>query len=257
MPKISRTKEMIELPADFVPGPSHVICAKGKQAKEHKANRLLRYLVQQNVQEYSETASKLERSFIVSKILKTIRQDGGFVRQVSGKWYDVSDRNAREKIGQIFRDQLSWQFKSSTKAKASVRRQRAVTSSISSSSSSGSSVSSSSDDFCQQSLNTPVATTSIPSFFPPTEVSFPPVTPESPIKQKVTMEVDDFEPLPFSAPKMEMNDLEPLPLEQAIVMDFNMSGLTTASDDFFFVNNNNDTDDFCFDQAFDEFQLQF
>ena len=115
---------MVAMPKDFTPGPSHVICAKGKQPKEHRANILLKSLVKANLDEYSECSTKLERSFIVSRILKTIRQDGGFVRQVEGRWYEVGDRNAREKIGQAFRDLLHTQFRSSTKAKASIRKER-------------------------------------------------------------------------------------------------------------------------------------
>ena len=145
-----RGKQMIEMPPSFVPGVNHVICAKGKEAKEHPANRKLKVLVNASLDRYSACPSKLERSFIVSKILATIRQGedadlnnidnvptdtvpsseataesflkGGFLRQVQGKWYEVGDRNAREKIGQAFRDSLHTQFRSSTKAKASIRK---------------------------------------------------------------------------------------------------------------------------------------
>ena len=157
-----RGKHMIKMPASFVPGVNHVICAKGKEAKKHPANKKLKVLVNNSLDRYSDCPSKLERSFIVSKILATIRQGadadldnidnvptdavpsseatpesflkGGFVRQVKGKWYEVGDRNAREKIGQAFRDSLHTQFRSSTKAKASIRRRQDASTDVDSSS---------------------------------------------------------------------------------------------------------------------------
>ena len=95
-----RPMHMIELPADFVPGKMHVICAKGRDAKEHHGNCLLRELVQANLKEYSACDNKLDRSFVVSRILKIFDAEGGFVRQIKGKWYNIGARNAREKIGQ-------------------------------------------------------------------------------------------------------------------------------------------------------------
>ena len=215
------------MPEGFTPGPQHVICAKGKAAKEHQANQFLRHLVQSSLQEYSD-ASKLERSFLVSKIVKTIRQEGGFVREIDGKWYDVSDRNAREKIGQLYRDALHTQFKSSTKAKASVRRQRRR-STTNSSGSSFSNSSSSSVSSCSNS-NMPIAPSSTPSFptstsFPITEVAFdlPQVTPHNSFSKT---EVD-----------LDFRSFEPLPLSKAMVMKFDHSMRS---------------DDSSFDQAIDE-----
>ena len=201
--KPSRTTEMIELPADFVPGPSHVICAKGKQAKQHPANRFLKSLVQAHLVEYSECPSKLERSFLVSKMIKMIRQQGGFVRNIDGTWCDVGDRNAREKIGQAFRDSLHTKYKSSTKAKASMRRQRASTSSTGS-------VSSGSRSDASTAIPVALPTPS----FPIMEVSFDArqaacITPEvsSTAKRQVEFNFRDF---------------EPLPLKEALSLDFSL-----------------------------------
>jgi hypothetical protein len=214
MPKISRTKEMIAMPEGFVPGPHHVICAKGKAAKEHQANRMLRSMVKSTIEEYSE-APKLERSFIVSRVLKQIRKEGGFVREIDGRWYDVSDRNAREKIGQLYRDALHTQFKSSTKAKASIRRERRhMRRSATSGSSSASSSNSSSGDSVSSTSHTAALTPPSPprSIFPISEVAFnfPTVTPATSTypKQEVQREFQEFEPLPLS---------------QAMVVDFNDS----------------------------------
>ena len=222
---------MSPMPENFVPGPQFVICAKGKAAKEWQGNRFLRHLVQVNLQEYSD-ASKLERSFLVSKIVKMIRQDGGFVREIDGKWFEIDrkgDRNAREKIGQMFRDALHTQFKSSTKAKASIRRQRRRATSSSSSSNTSSSSGSSVYSNSQSSVHTP---TPLPtSSFPITEVAFdsdvPPVTPSSVVYGKTAVELD-------------FRDFEPLPLATAVVMNFDSSIRSDESS---------------FDQAIDEMLL--
>ena len=242
--KPSRTLEMIELPAGFVPGPSYVICAKGKQAKQHPANRLLKCLVQSHLDEYDECPSKLERSFVVSKIIKLIRQEGGFVRSIAGKWCDVGDRNAREKIGQAFRDSLHTKYKSSTKAKASMRRQRTSTSSTGS-------VSSLSDtESCSvTALPTPTAS------FPMREVTWDGnpgfVTPDishvhNPKQQKSISIAPDIEPLPLreslahsydAEPQKSissMEDFEPIPLNQALARNhYHSMSLVTKDNDSF------------------------
>ena len=189
--KPSRTLEMIQLPAGFVPGPSHVICAKGKQAKQHPANRLLKCLVQSHLDDYSACPSKLERSFLVSKLIKLIRQEGGFVRQIGGEWFDVGDRNAREKIGQAFRDSLHTKYKSSTKAKASMRRQRTSVSS----SGSVSSFSETDNSFV----------TAVPSRVPSIPMKelvleHKHITPDAEKKEIFINWVEDIEPLPLPEP---------------------------------------------------------
>jgi hypothetical protein len=123
----SRSKSFQVLPNSFYPSEDSVICAKGKKAKEHPGNQFLSSLMQSKLEEYRASASKLDRSYIVSQIMKEVTDRGGlFVRQltVGGQWFDVGPRNSREKIGQMFRDALHELFRSSTKAKAMIRRKR-------------------------------------------------------------------------------------------------------------------------------------
>ena len=91
MPKPSRTEEMIPLGADFIPGPRHVICAKGQAPKEHEGNRMLRSMIRSKLQEYADCKEKLDRSYIVSQIINTVRRGGGFVRKVNGQWFDIGE----------------------------------------------------------------------------------------------------------------------------------------------------------------------
>jgi hypothetical protein len=196
--KLSRAQEMVAFPSGFVPGNRHVVCAKGKEAKQHSANQLLQSLVKQHLADYSSCSSKLERSFIVSKVIKIVRNggEGGFVRKMNGAWFEVGDRNAREKIGQAFRDSLSHMFKSSAKAKASVHRFRSI------------------DSSNKQSPIVPV--------FPIGELSCRSSLSPRSIYPGAT----------FAQHKvgMELTNLEPLPLSKAISVDLNQSKISTVSE---------------------------
>jgi hypothetical protein len=54
-----------------------------------------------------------------------IRQAGGhFCKCEKGTWFEVGDRCAREKVSAYFRDMLHTQYRSSAKAKTTLRRDR-------------------------------------------------------------------------------------------------------------------------------------
>lgn len=67
----------------------------------------------------------MAKSHIVREIIESVRRaspKGGFVKKVSGKWFDVGERARREKTGQQIRDLLHTQYRSSTKSKAMTRK---------------------------------------------------------------------------------------------------------------------------------------
>jgi hypothetical protein len=118
----STTKhEMAPLSNDFIPGRFDVICARGAKVKQHAGNQLFRQKIQESVQAYAASAdSKLYKSMVVSGVVDFFQEhsQGGFVKQKKdGVWYRVGDSLAREKVGQAIREQLSHQYRSSTKAK--------------------------------------------------------------------------------------------------------------------------------------------
>ena len=125
----SSSKAMVPLPPSFSPSKLDVICARGKLALDHEGNQRLRALVHYNLPRYSACNCKYQKSKIVSDIVNSIRgtspDGGGFVKFDEEKWYTVSDRHAREKVGQAFRDLLFTKYPSSTKAKAQTRKGRA------------------------------------------------------------------------------------------------------------------------------------
>lgn len=94
---------MLPLASDFKPGPYDVICARGKAAKNHVGNIQYRLNVERTLEQYSAASTKLEKSQIVSGIVDSIRESsryGGFVKEEDGRWFEVGDHIAREKVGQ-------------------------------------------------------------------------------------------------------------------------------------------------------------
>lgn len=123
MPRSTKITLTKQLPAGYEPGFTAVICAKGNEAKNHTGNGFLRFLVESNVSTYAAHPDRLKRSLVVSKILKMIRMEGGFVRKNpnTGLWYDVGDKCARDKIGQALRDALQAQGKQPVPTKSSTK----------------------------------------------------------------------------------------------------------------------------------------
>ena len=72
------------------------------------------------LEEYADAKTKPEKSAIVSKVYKLIQEaspGGGFVTYENFRWYECSERIAKEKIGASFRDFLHEKYKSSAKSK--------------------------------------------------------------------------------------------------------------------------------------------
>ena len=103
---------MTPLPTMWKPDNWSVICGRGRDAFDHVGNRRFRILVDINLEKYSKARSKFEKSMIVVGILDAIRDGsevGGFVKHdpKSGRYFEVGDEVAREKIGQQFRTALA------------------------------------------------------------------------------------------------------------------------------------------------------
>ncbi|CAB9515867.1 Nitrilase family, member 2 [Seminavis robusta] len=119
------TKDMIPLSPNFQPGKLDVICSRGKFAYNSPGNCWFRCMVEEQMDNYSNAKTKTDKSLVVSILVNRVRHaapEGGFVKNVGGRWYRVSDRYSREKVGQQFRDLLHLKYKSSTKAKAEKRK---------------------------------------------------------------------------------------------------------------------------------------
>jgi hypothetical protein len=93
-------------------------------------NKQLRNIIDKNIEKYSSVKSKLEKSMIVSAIVDSIKEkagkDGGFVRQdkTTKQWCEVSDKLAREKVGQAFRAEMRKKSKTDSPSTAFPKEKR-------------------------------------------------------------------------------------------------------------------------------------
>lgn len=121
----SPSKVKTPLPLDFVPSAYTVLCGRNRECFESVGNQRFRVMCNAYMQDYLGATGKLEKSRIVTKIMRTIRQYspvGGFVSYENGRYFEVSQRTAREKVGSFFRDSLHTVYRSSSKAKLARKR---------------------------------------------------------------------------------------------------------------------------------------
>lgn len=118
----------------IIPSEFDVLCGRGNISLKHMGNKRLRYLVEDSLRDYARAKSKIEKSVVVSRIIDQVADGsvrgnelshgGMFLRKnnKSRQWEVVSDRFAREKVGQLLRDALHDQYRSSTASKKERRR---------------------------------------------------------------------------------------------------------------------------------------
>jgi hypothetical protein len=108
---------------DFQPSDFSVVCGRGRDSFNHIGNRRFRILASMFIERYSRANSKAAKTVIVSEIIEVIRQaDGNFCKYTKGKWFEVADHHAREKVSALLRDLLHTQYRSSAKAKIARRK---------------------------------------------------------------------------------------------------------------------------------------
>lgn len=117
----SRPSAVRYLPEDYEASPYDVLCGRGRRCYFHAGNVRFRDIVQSNLAKYSATSSKMEKGYIISLVYEEICEQagtGGFIKKdEQGRWYDVGEFLAREKVSQAFRDALQDKYKSSTASK--------------------------------------------------------------------------------------------------------------------------------------------
>jgi hypothetical protein len=123
---VNKAKKL--LPPDFQPSNYSIICGNKRKYFNSVGNRRFRILVKMYIQQYLDAPGKLEKSFIVTKVMNIIREAqpvGAFVSlEKDGRWYEVSERTAREKVGSFFRDCLPSEYNSSAKNKIAARKEK-------------------------------------------------------------------------------------------------------------------------------------
>lgn len=131
MPKSTSSYDisnMTMLGSNFTPNEYDVISCKGKIAYNHPGNQRFRALVKSKVAEFNAATTKTAKGRFVTYVVNNVRELGnaGFVKKVNGVWYEIGNRNSREKVGQAFRDLLHTKYSSSVKAKALRRHQHQI-----------------------------------------------------------------------------------------------------------------------------------
>jgi hypothetical protein len=108
---------------DFQLSDFSVVCGRGRDSFNHIGNRRFRILASMFIERYSRANSKAAKTVIVTEIIEVIRQaDGNFCKYTKGKWFEVADHHAREKVSALLRDLLHTQYRSSAKAKIARRK---------------------------------------------------------------------------------------------------------------------------------------
>ena len=119
------------LPADYEPNCHTVLVGRSRDCQDHPGNQRLRVIVRAHLKEYNQATDKIGKTAIVSKVIDAIRAGnpmGHFVKKEQGRYYEVGERTARERIGAMFRDNLHSKYKSSARAKVTARRESASSS---------------------------------------------------------------------------------------------------------------------------------
>lgn len=113
------------LPKEFRPTHYSVQCGRGKACRTSIGNRRLQIIGSMFLQKYSAARNKYEKSTIVSDIISTVKaaanEHGAFIRYHDGRWWEVEELIARERVGSILRDSLHAKYRSSTQSKLARR----------------------------------------------------------------------------------------------------------------------------------------
>uniref|UniRef100_A0A7S3KYM9 DUF6824 domain-containing protein n=2 Tax=Amphora coffeiformis TaxID=265554 RepID=A0A7S3KYM9_9STRA len=102
----TKSHDDVFLPVDFKPTNGDVICSRGSISYHHAANIRLREVIEDSLDEYQRSRSKMARSALVSQIIASVQGGTGrFVRQdpKTHRWFQVGTRTTREKVGQAIR----------------------------------------------------------------------------------------------------------------------------------------------------------
>jgi hypothetical protein len=98
------------LPEDYEPTPLDVCSGRGKRNWNHSGNVAFRDLIQHTTPAYMQAKSKNDKTAIVCNIVEEMRALGcQFLKQhnATGRWYDIGDAQARDKVGHSLRDQVT------------------------------------------------------------------------------------------------------------------------------------------------------
>lgn len=93
-------------PRIVVPSQKDVLFGRGKPFREHFGNLRLHNLLEEKLDEYNSSTIK-EKTKLIADIVDTIHAEGGrFLKQDRGPWFQVDEKQAREKVSHGFRTRM-------------------------------------------------------------------------------------------------------------------------------------------------------
>lgn len=97
------------LPINYEVKETDIICGRGRGSLRHEGNTCYLQVLRDNLQVYKMKAKKLDKSVLIGKIVKSLRQGGSrFIKfdKASNCWWEIGDEQARKKTGHAVRDLL-------------------------------------------------------------------------------------------------------------------------------------------------------
>ena len=95
------------MPEDYTIHPYDVLNGRGKMAFSNVGNRRFRITLALTLTKYQTAPNRQEKTRLIISIIELVRRNGGrFLTRSKGRWVDIGDRAAREKVGHAFRDMV-------------------------------------------------------------------------------------------------------------------------------------------------------
>jgi hypothetical protein len=111
----SNSEALWQLPKGYKPGALDILCGRGKGCSNHDGNKIFSAAVLVNLPRYADAEKRIDKSIVVSSVVASLREKGAQFLKFDNKterWYEIGDKQAREKAGHAIRDVLSIEGKS-------------------------------------------------------------------------------------------------------------------------------------------------
>jgi hypothetical protein len=104
--------DMRLLPLEFEPSEFDVVLGRGKGSYNAPGCKKLRAIIRESVPEYLAARSKFDKTTVLSRIVDTVQSQNNYTakfvkKDVNGMWCEISNDQAREKVGHTMRETIA------------------------------------------------------------------------------------------------------------------------------------------------------